>query len=457
MRPVKKFAPGSAVRVIGANAIAKVVVMGVSGALAVITTRLIIQYFGVDPYAQYGLLTSMAALVPFADLGMSAAVINVVASSKSPRSDDVVRRTLVSAFRVLLCSAATLAAIGVLITVLGLWPALLGQGLLVGGSVAAMFCVLIFSVTLPLGVGQRVLTGLGKNHIQILTQALAAPFILIVVVVLIALGAQADNFLAVVAYLASTLVALTALLVAAKYLSPQISGAIRMIPRVRTYKGVNVMSVAWPMLMQMLALPIALQTDRLLLSHLGTSAELAQYNLGSQLFGLITQTIAASAVALWPMFAKARSADQIRSPFKLAGGFVAGGFVLAMTLASILPWVTPLISDGKIELDNWLVFGFVGFVVAQAAKYPLGMYMTDLRGLRFQVIPIILMVPVNLGLSWVLISPLGAAGPIIGSAIAVTLFQVIPNYWYIRRDMHRRRRSAKTVELNTGPIPSAAG
>ena len=442
---MRTLAPGGAVRVIGANAVAKVAVMGVSGVLAVITTRLIIQYFGVDPYAQYGLLTSMAALVPFADLGMSAAIINVVASSDSPRTDDAVRRTLVSAFRVLLGSAVTLAAIGVLLTVLGLWPAVLGQGLLVGGSIAAMLCVLVFAMTLPLGVGQRVLTGLGKNHVQILTQALAAPFILVVVVLLIALGAQAQNYLAVVAYLASAVVALTALLIAAKYLKPQISGAIRMIPKVHSYRGVNVMSVAWPMLMQMLALPVALQTDRLLLSHLGSSAELAQYNLGSQLFGLITQTIAASAVALWPMFAKARSADQIRSPFKLTGGFVAGGFVLAVTLAGLLPLVTPLISDGKIALDNWLVFGFVAFVVAQAAKYPLGMYMTDLRGLRFQVIPIFLMVPVNLGLSWLLVAPLGAAGPIIGSAVSVTLFQVIPNFWYVRRDLHRRRLGTDRV------------
>lgn len=81
------------------------------------------------------------------------------------------------------------------------------------------------------------------------------------------------------------------------------------------------------------------------------------------------------------------------------------------------------------------------FVTVQAIKYPLGMYMTDATGLRFQVLPIVLMVPLNLALSWALIAPLGAAGPILGSAISVLLCQVAPNLWYVRRDLARRRRA----------------
>jgi hypothetical protein len=56
-------------------------------------------------------------------------------------------------------------------------------------------------------------------------------------------------------------------------------------------------------------------------------------------------------------------------------------------------------------------------------------------------------VPLNLGLSWVLIAPFGAAGPILGSAVAVLLCQVLPNLWYVRRDLRRRRMAVvKMVE-----------
>lgn len=426
-------------RVVGANAMSKVLVMGVSGAVAVVTTRLIIEHFGVDAYAQYGLLTSMGALVPFADLGMSAAIINAVAGSPSPRTDDHVRRTLVSALRILLVSAGVLVLLGLALSLLGLWPAVLGAGLLTDGSTAALLCVVVFATTLPLGVGQRVLTGLGKNHLQILTQALAAPFVLGAVVAFVLLGTDAGNYLAVAAYLAGTVVALASLAVAARLLRPQVGAALREVPRLGAVPGARVMDVAWPMLAQMLALPIAMQTDRLLLSHLATRSDLAQYNLGSQLFGLILQTIGAAGIALWPIFAGARSRAAVTSPFPLAWSFLGGALALSGALVALSPWFVPLVTDGRIALDPWLMAGFVAFIAAQAMKYPLGMYMTDARGLRFQVAPIIVLVPVNLGISWALIPPLGAAGPVIGSAVAVLVCQVLPNAWYVRRDLARRR------------------
>ena len=72
-------------------------------------------------------------------------------------------------------------------------------------------------------------------------------------------------------------------------------------------------------------------------------------------------------------------------------------------------------------------------MVFQALKYPLGMYMTDARGLRFQAYMILAMVPVNLGLSIVLAGSLGAAGPVIGSLVGVVLFQYVANLLYVRR------------------------
>jgi hypothetical protein len=103
------------------------------------------------------------------------------------------------------------------------------------------------------------------------------------------------------------------------------------------------------------------------------------------------------------------------------------------------------VSAGAIVLDFWLVAGFVAFVGVQATKYPLGMYMTDKQGLRFQVLPILLMVPLNLGLSWWLIGVLGAGGPIIGSAVSVLCCQVLPNFWYVARDLKSRRMGAPTT------------
>jgi O-antigen/teichoic acid export membrane protein len=70
------------------------------------------------------------------------------------------------------------------------------------------------------------------------------------------------------------------------------------------------------------------------------------------------------------------------------------------------------------------------------------MYMTDARGLRYQALWIVALLPVNLGLSWILAVQIGAAGPIIGSAVGVLVCQVMANWIYVRRDLARRSMAA---------------
>ncbi len=69
---------------VGRSAGVRVLVLPVSAILGIVNTRLIIEHFGQAAYAQYGLLVGIGSLLPFADLGVSAAVMNVVAGSDHP-------------------------------------------------------------------------------------------------------------------------------------------------------------------------------------------------------------------------------------------------------------------------------------------------------------------------------------------------------------------------------------
>jgi hypothetical protein len=70
------------------------------------------------------------------------------------------------------------------------------------------------------------------------------------------------------------------------------------------------------------------------------------------------------------------------------------------------------------------------------------MYMTDDRGLRFQVVPILIMLPLNIGLSIVLIGRIGSAGPVWALVVSTLTCQVLPYLWYVRRDLRHRRAEA---------------
>ena len=424
---------------IGHTALAKVLVMAISGAIGILTSRLIIQNFGLDAYAQYGLLTSLPSLIPFADLGIAALVFNVVAGSDDPRRDEQVRRTIITALRILLISGPVIILVGVAISLFDLWPVLLGKALLPGGATAALLCTIVFGSVLPLTVGQRILVGLGRTGTQVATQLVIAPFILLSVLVLIAVGVPAGSYISVLSYIGAGLVSMLCILLAARAIRPMLGSAIKDIFRFRAVRNVAFLAIAGPNLIQVIILPIATQLDRVLLSQLTVGDELAQYNLASQLFGIASQTIAAAGLALWPIYARARATSQLSSPMKPALVFLVGGLLLSGAMAVLSPFLVAFVSDGAIVLDGWLIFGFIAFVGVQASKYPLGMYMTDARGLRFQILPILIMLPLNIGLSMVLITAIGAGGPIVAGAVSALICQVLPYLWYVRRDLNARR------------------
>ncbi len=429
----------SVLAAIGGTAASKVLVMGLSGVLGIITSRLIIQHFGTAAYAQYGLLTSFPSLLPFADLGIAAVIINVIASSNSVRDDPEVHRTLVTALRVLSIASGVIVAAAIVITAAGWWPALLGNGLRPNASLAAGLCLAIFGLVLPLTAAQRAAVGLRRTRTQVLAQAVVAPFMLLSIGAVILFSGPLADYLGVFSYLGNALVSVICLIVVVRAMSPQWGRAVRDIPRVRSVPGIAILKWTWPVLIQMIALPVAMQMGRLLLSHLTTGPELAQYNLASQLFGIIVQTISAAGVALWPIYAKARADSRIEAPYRATLLFLGGGLILGALLVVVSPFLTQIVSGGKIALPLPLLLSFLLFVGVQATKYPLGMYMTDQRGLIFQVWPILVMVPLTLGLSVLFIGFWGAAGPVLATALSVGLCQVLPNLLFVRWDLRRRR------------------
>ena len=421
----------------------RVLVLPFSAVLGVVCTRLIIENFGRETYAQYGLLVAIGAMLPFTDLGMSAAIMNAIGASDRPARDEHVRKVLITSIRVLICSASVLLAVDLVITLAGAWPSLMGDGLLPGsGPIAAALVLGTIAITMPIGFGQRVLTGLGKNHITVAILGLQTPVMLVLLLCIINFDWSIGEYLPVVPYVVAFMISLAATVLAARMIHPAIGSALRDVPRVRSVKGGKVFDVAWPTLIQMIALPLAMQTDRLVLSHVSDSLDLAEYNLASQMYLPVWQVVTAAGVALWPIFARARADGDRRkvSPMPLSAGFAGAALAVCAFISVIAPWLASVASDGEIQISRSLMIAFSIFMVFQAAKYPLGMFMTDAPGLRYQAFMIVAMVPVNLGLSIFFARHYGAVGPVIGSLIGVFFFQVVANFLYVRNALAKEAR-----------------
>lgn len=422
--------------------------MPIGVVVGLLITRLVITHFGEAAYGQYGLLVGLGSLLPFADLGLSAAILNAVASTRTPGQDQRVRLTMVSAFRLMAISAVVIGLIAATITVLGGWRVLLGKGLDFGnGSLAAGVCLALIGINVPFGVGQRILNGLSRNHVTIVLNALNRPLVLAAVATVVVLDLPVGGFVAVFAYAAALLLGVATTVVAARHIRPAVGVAVRDALRVRTVRGAKVFDVAWPMLLQMIALPLAMQSDRIVLSHFSDLAALNQYNFAMQLFTPITLVLSSAGVTLWSVFAGQRAGISQRkaSPHRMAAVFGAVAALAVICVAALSPILSDVATDGRITLPWLLMAAFSAFVIARGANQPLGMYLTDGRGLRFQALMIVAMLPLNLGLSIALAGPLGASGPILGSAAGVLLCQTVPNWIFVRWLRRKEHHPASSV------------
>ena len=144
----------------------QLLVLPVSAVLGIVVTRLIVENYGTAAFAQYGLLVEPRRPAALRRPRLCAAVMNAVAGGGDPATDDASGRVLVTAVRVLLVSAAVLALVVLGVAAVGGWPTLLGPGLLPGsGGVPRRWASCSSPSTMPFGIGQRILTGLGRNHV----------------------------------------------------------------------------------------------------------------------------------------------------------------------------------------------------------------------------------------------------------------------------------------------------
>jgi O-antigen/teichoic acid export membrane protein len=425
------------------SGLAKFAMLGLSAVLGLVITRMIITNFGTAAFAQYGLLVGLGALIPVNALGVGAPLMNSVAVSTNVSSDDHLRRVILTSLRVLLIFAGGLVAVVLLISATGSWSAILGSSLMpaTGPTVAAL-CLILWAIGMPIGVGSRLLAGLGKNHLYILIGGLQSPLVLLFLFVAIPIGGDTGSYVAVVSYIAALLVGVICLVISIRLISPTVMKAIRQVPRRKKYPGTRILHEAGPMSIIIVGMAIAFQTDRIILSHVDPSG-LAEYTLAAQMYNPIFAIISAAGFTLWPRFAAARAKNRDESPFQISVVFAGIGLVLAIGITIIAPTLTKLASDGEISLSALIMATFSLLMVVQGLQYPLGMYLTDSRSLKFRSVMVLVMCIFNFGISWQLAKAIGPAGPVIGSIISVFLFQVVINSVYIR--IRTRSPSAKNV------------
>ena len=400
----------------------------------------------------YALIVTVIGMIPLNSMGVGAAVTSAYAEDGplSGRAVQVMR----TALRVLTVSTLVIAAVAVLIGGLGGWPHLLGAAS--GPNVWCTAAVVVYALGFVPGLGYSALLGVHRNHIAILVQTCYPPLILVLVGVVIASGASG----ALVLCAAPAAMVLTNLLMcgfAGRTARVPWFTLLRQVPRRRAYPGVSTLAISGPMLVTTLVTPIALQCDRIVLSHVSTEQALANYSVLLQIIAPALALIAASSQPLWPIYASARSRNEAGPPLSRILLLFCGGAVLAgAVLAAVADPIGHLIGDSQIDLGVALPVAGGLFVVVSAAAYPLAMYLMDPYGVRFVAICSATALPVNVVLTIVLAQHIGAAGPLVASIAVGALLQTAPALLYVRLRRPPGRHRAPARRIGRRPVACEA-
>lgn len=409
-----------------------------SALFGIMVARLILGEAGPEFFALYALVMALPSLLQFQDLGAGAALVIAIAGSKDPDNPEV-SLTLLSVWRVTLVTSASVLLVNLLMLLSGGWGVLLGKlGTIENAPIAAFVALCVWATTIPMSIWLRILLGLRRNHQSILIQGIVAPLNLAIVWVMLEVGSASYTYLALSTYAAGLAVALVGMASATRALPAQVDWAFRRLLQVRRHPSTRVMDIGWPMLAQMLSAPLSVAAQRYVLAHSTSENAVAEYAAAAQVFFAFLGVVMAAGVTLWPRFTHERATGRVsRGPFPLSAAMVVGATVLCFGVWLVREPLFAFTTNGVLDVGSTTVASFGLMVVLQAALYPLGMFIMDKPGIRFQVIPTLTMAVSSFLLSILATPTLGVVGPVLSTCACVLVFQIIPFTWYILR--HRER------------------
>lgn len=397
---------------------------------SLLTATILIRGASVEDYAGYTLVASLLPLLAFLDLGYGGAAANW-ATEYAHSSDISTRNKLQQRLQHALRVSGVPMVLGLLGAVSTfIWTQSSGiRWLNISGAVLSL-TFLVYCLTIPFSIISKLLIGTGRTTTWIFVQ-LVQPLIALGFVS-VAVWTGGGHVVPIAPALSLLGMCLLGSYFGLKAVKIPSIGIARLFKEAKPSEG-NLFASAWPMMIILIANPLALSSDRLILSAFSTTSQVASYSLAAQLFSPALALLSATGLSLWPMYAKKRYRGERSRPWPMVWSFSATAAIGSVVLLLVSPLLTKYVGGNKIDLPLVLIACLAVSFVVQAAQLPLGMYMMHGSGPKIQALLLVVMFALKFALSAALIPLVGAGGPALGTAIAIFLCQVLPGAWLILR------------------------
>jgi O-antigen/teichoic acid export membrane protein len=336
--------------------------------------------------------------------------------------------------------AGVLILVALCTMVLDGWSTLVGFSSGPDDRWAITIAACIFALTIPAGLGIRILTGIDRNPLATLVQMSCPAFGLGMTLLIYVCDVSG------IWYAVSSLGGLLVGLVLGTVLGLRLSGlgwsAFARVPPYRALPGMLAGSL-WLFLVG-LGAPVELQTGRVLLAHLSTPAQLSKYALMAQIFAVCWSVLWTAGLAYWPVFVKRRAAaeETIRMWWRVTAAFAGIAVIAAVCMVLFGPWAAAVLSGGQIEVSAALALAFGALLLVQAVGLPAKVLLTRPNEARWQALWTLAMAAITIGLGCAVAERFGAVGVVYASALGIFAAQVLPALLWVPKLVRRRPRVA---------------
>ena len=170
---------GPLYRILGAPVVA---------ALGLVNTAIIVRETGAAVFGLVSLIATITLLFPFADLGIGATVLSASAQLSGPGRDPDAANVVRRSYHVLFAVAGVLVLVVLCVMALDGWTALVGFSSGPDDRWAITVAACVFAITIPGGLGLRILVGIGRLPVATLLVTSCPAFALGMTLVLYMIG-----------------------------------------------------------------------------------------------------------------------------------------------------------------------------------------------------------------------------------------------------------------------------
>lgn len=402
--------------------------------LGLANTATIVRQTGADVFGLVTLVATVTLLFPFADLGIGSTVMTAGAQLSGVYRDNQAANVIRRSYQVLFAVAGAVMVVAVAIMAVDGWRDLIGLSSGPDDRWAITIAACIFALSIPAGLGVRILVGMDRVPLATLVVMGNAAFALAITGVLYIIRAPG------IWYVLSSLGGLLLGQIVGTVLALRISGlGWSAFSAVEGKKTRLLRGSLWLFLMGV-GVPIGLQAGRVLLAHFSTPVQLSQFALMAQIYGVCWSAFSVAGFAYWPIFVKRRNATEatLRIWARMTAVFALVGVLAAAVLVACAPPAAGILSGNRITITAGLAAAFGALLVAQGAQLASGMLLTRPDEARWQALWALAMAGISVGLGVIGAQRFGATGVVCAAAFAVLTAQVVPALLWVPRLVRRR-------------------